>query len=94
MDKHNEAKAKDFLTFFRSLDSKERDLFFEKISTEYTEIKEMEELGFKPLETAQTKEQSVSESAMSKMKQKIEAYAQKGFGRESVKQSKDKGSER
>ncbi|WP_334092487.1 hypothetical protein [Helicobacter typhlonius] len=97
MDKHNEAKAEDFLTFFRSLDSKERDSFFEKVKEEYTEIKELESTGFIPaeqkygmefIETTKAKlEQSSTNSAIAKMKQKIEAFAQKGFRKEGKKEN-------
>lgn len=99
MDKHNEEKVEDFLTFFRSLDSKERDSLFEKVKEEYTEIKELESTGFIPaeqkygmefIETTKAKlEQSSTDSALSKMKQKITALARKGF-----KNNKDKGVER
>lgn len=101
MNKHNEAKAEDFLTFFRSLDSKERDSLFEKVKEEYTEIKELESTGFIPaeqkygmefIETTKAKlEQSSTDSALSKMKQKITALAQKGFKKDN---NKDKGVER
>lgn len=101
MDKHNEEKVEDFLTFFRSLDSKERDSLFEKVKEEYTEIKELESTGFIPaeqkygmefIETTKAKlEQSSTDSALSKMKQKITALAQKGFKKDN---NKDKGVER
>lgn len=101
MHKHNEEKVEDFLTFFRSLDSKERDSLFEKVKEEYTEIKELESTGFIPaeqkyrmkfIETTKAKlEQSSTDSALSKMKQKITALAQKGFKKDN---NKDKGVER
>lgn len=101
MDKHNEEKVEDFLTFFRSLDSKERDSLFEKVKEEYTEIKELESTGFIPaeqkygmefIETTKARlEQSSTDSALSKMKQKITALAQKGFKKDN---NKDKGVER
>ncbi|WP_110558123.1 hypothetical protein [Helicobacter cinaedi] len=46
----NNARVDEFLTFFRSLDSKERDSLFEKIKEEHTEIKELEATGFIPAE--------------------------------------------
>ena len=70
----------------------------EIIITFYSDRNLNKQMAFKNPKVAQYYQnkdvQNTQDSALERMKQKIEAYAQKGFGRESVKQSKDKGSER
>lgn len=77
----NNTRIDEFLTFFRSLDSKERDSLFEKIKDEHTEIKEMEKMGFMPAEQkyGTELEQSSTNSFATKIKQKIEAIRTEMF---------------
>lgn len=81
-----DTSVNEFLTFFRSLDSKERDSLFEKIKEEYTEIKEMEAAGFIPAEQKYgiEMEQSSTNSFAAKMKQRIEAIRTEIFHKDTL----------